>query len=348
MRRLLERNEGNCYSCKKSAQERCKTIYLQVKKIMVEEPKKSHPVHAGHQEENAEKPARPAQPHPATLRQLVEARINKRHYVDEAMANRGPDAPSTTAATTLSAAGTATKKYRTVGYLPGGVPINEPITLEIADLAKQAEAMAQNATSDNVKSYVSSTQKVMLATAVLPSSQKALLTKTGDSMAAVQSLLEASEETADVSLNAAGFTCGVCHVLLKDYTSYLNHLNSKGHLKATGQSLRLLAPVSVRQVQEKLEALKQQREEAQVNCLNGPEKALERMQEEAKARWETIERGAEAERQAEKAAKKAKKMALKEMQQRQPCGRIETLDEELADGLKEAGFDFTAFGGSRP
>ncbi|KAG9054271.1 hypothetical protein FS842_005626 [Serendipita sp. 407] len=59
-----------------------------------------------------------------------------------------------------------------------------------------------------------------------------------------------------------GFYCEVCRRLHKDSNSYLDHLNSRSHLRMIGQSTQVERS-TVEQVREKIAALREQTKESQ-------------------------------------------------------------------------------------
>ena len=240
-----------------------------------------------------EKTVKPAQPHSLVLGKLVEERINKRQFLSDA------------SATAITPEGQVQverkKKFKTVGYLPGGVPINKPIHEEETDLALQAD-FALKAAASHADSHPF---------------------EVTDEMTAVRALL-AENDDENGTTSQAGFYCSICTVLLKDYSSYLSHLGSKNHLKATGQSLKL-EKSSLGQIQAKLALLSQKKSQSIPNVPF--EDKWKRLEEQERKQRERLKLE---KKQAKKEAKLGNKPELEE-------------DPEL-EALEAAGFDFTSFG----
>lgn len=255
---------------------------------------------------------RPAQPHAEALSKLVHERINKRQFIgSSAGESDGKEAP------------VVKKKFKTVGYLPGGVPINKPIEDESAgDLNLQASALASGRTKD--------------VDAVEPTGA-GLLT---DDMMTVKKLLSAKPDDDSVkglsSTEKAGFYCSVCRVLAKDYSTYLSHLGSRGHLKLTGQSLKAIEKSTLEKVQQKLCAVADPGNKEAVAV--DPQQYLDR--------WKALEAEELEARERAKAEKKERKKLEKEKARHESKSLEEQLleeDEELKL-MKAAGFNFSAFG----
>ncbi|KAL7753783.1 U4/U6.U5 snRNP associated protein [Sorochytrium milnesiophthora] len=62
----------------------------------------------------------------------------------------------------------------------------------------------------------------------------------------------------------AGFWCTVCNVVLKDSVSYIDHINSRVHLKQLGVEMRVKKSTAG-DVQARLEALKRKKEQKEVD-----------------------------------------------------------------------------------
>eukprot|EP01041_Mallomonas_annulata_P006745 gene6745-13667_t len=126
---------------------------------------------------------------------------------------------------------------------------------------------------------------------------------------------------------AAGWYCDVCSCLLKDSTSYLDHINGKKHQRALGFSMRV-ERADTEKVKERLKSLKRNIEEcskgSRLNAVDDYEARLAQqlMEEENK--------------------KKQKKEQAAAKQREREAAELEAADPEIASLL-----GFGGFGGSK-
>lgn len=124
----------------------------------------------------------------------------------------------------------------------------------------------------------------------------------------------------------AGYWCEVCACMLKDSTSYLDHINGKKHQRALGFSMRV-ERADVTQVKDRISSLKRRIEEQK----SRPQKSASDSYEERLA-------ASVAEEEARKKRRKDEKKKLEEIQD----DEAEAVDPEIA-----AMMGFGGFGGGK-
>jgi U4/U6.U5 tri-snRNP component SNU23 len=124
-----------------------------------------------------------------------------------------------------------------------------------------------------------------------------------------------------------GWTCDVCNCVLKDSTSYLDHINGRKHQRALGYSMRV-EKSNVDNVKSKLESLKRKIESSKTvtkpTAIEDYESRIARQVAEE-----------ELKKKQKKEALAAKKLEVREEE-------VEQMDPELASIL-----GFASFGGSK-
>merc|ERR1711933_464607 len=75
-----------------------------------------------------------------------------------------------------------------------------------------------------------------------------------------------------------GFWCSVCECLIKDSSSYLEHVNGRRHNRNLGMNMKV-EKIGVDRVEEKLKALKKEPEEMEVEDIAAKIQALEEQEE---------------------------------------------------------------------
>ncbi|KIM26939.1 hypothetical protein M408DRAFT_24962 [Serendipita vermifera MAFF 305830] len=128
-----------------------------------------------------------------------------------------------------------------------------------------------------------------------------------------------------------GFFCEVCNRNHKDSNSYLDHLNSRSHLRMLGQSTRIERS-TVEQVREKIASLREQTRDAQ----NAKTFDFDRRLAEIKAKEDAF-------RNERKAQKKAAKEAQRLEMIKSATGDMEVEPQEDVAAM----MGFTGFGTSK-
>merc|ERR1712048_562282 len=78
-----------------------------------------------------------------------------------------------------------------------------------------------------------------------------------------------------------GFWCSVCECLIKDSSSYLEHVNGRRHNRNLGMNMKV-EKIGVDRVKEKLKAMKKAPEVVEVQDIAARIQAMEEEQEEKK------------------------------------------------------------------
>merc|ERR1712066_399516 len=80
-----------------------------------------------------------------------------------------------------------------------------------------------------------------------------------------------------------GYWCSVCECLLKDSSTYLEHVNGRRHNRNLGMNMKV-EKIGVDRVKEKLKAMRKEPEAVEVQDIAARIQAMEDEQEEKKRR----------------------------------------------------------------
>ncbi len=145
-----------------------------------------------------------------------------------------------------------------------------------------------------------------------------------------------------------GYWCETCKCLLKDSSSYLDHINGKKHQRALGFSMRV-ERVGLDAVKERIAALKQKKQEDKIRNAKPQTSAIEDFNAKV-LQLEEDENLKKAQKKAEYAAINAQKKAEKERQKEQEelSRRRDSDDNDNGDSADIAAMlGFSGFGSSK-
>jgi len=130
-----------------------------------------------------------------------------------------------------------------------------------------------------------------------------------------------------------GFYCEVCDCLLKDSSTYLDHINGKKHQRRLGMNMRP-ERASLQQVKKRFALLKRKKEE--VSSGLGVEERLRRYEEElrAKKRAKKLKRKGLTEEEIKKLEKEEKEKAEREKTTAQPVTQTGEQKHETSSSIE--------------
>jgi U4/U6.U5 tri-snRNP component SNU23 len=130
------------------------------------------------------------------------------------------------------------------------------------------------------------------------------------------------------SNHGPGFWCEVCQSLLRDSTSYLNHINGKNHQRALGYSMRV-ERVDADRVKERLEALK--RKASAIEAPKAKDKQAAITEYDLRIAERVLEEEMEKKRRKEEKLQKQREQKEKELEDNQ-------VDADIASMMGFGGF----------